>query len=212
MSLNGNEVAAESNQIFAGCLKIDAAVVLHVGVAERGHGLDEDGVGNSVEAAADPKGGARGAESRILGAQRGLQRRPQIEAIRCVAALRRGEPDLSAGLGDGLARRRPFTGVRQKLAGDAAARSRVLQEIRGLIPARRYGFRIVPDGLVRGEVESLILPEGSSKTTAHLVEAILVARHRAGRAGAIPFLIGVQSRTVPLEERAAVVIVGDRKS
>ena len=51
MSLNGDEVAAESNQIFAGYVEIHPPVVLCVGGVARADGVGVKNIGDAVEIA-----------------------------------------------------------------------------------------------------------------------------------------------------------------
>src|ERR1039457_7239557 len=86
-------------------------------------------------------------------------------------ALRRGQAHLRAVELNHFGVRRPFSGIRKQLPGDAPGGSRTLQELRGLIPAGGHVHRIVAQRLVGEEGEQLVpLDRKSTRlNSSHLV-------------------------------------------
>src|ERR1700682_1218382 len=200
-------VNTEGDQISLRRLVIEASVVLRIRAAAWGGGNDAHGIGNSIEALANAKRGAWLAKGRIGGAERGGQRRSEIQTTGNVAALGCRKADLCTGLRCEPRGERSLSRKGKHLSGYAARRSRALQELRRFEPSDRRSYRRVAQRLVGEEGEQLVLQNGSAYAAAFLIEPVVVAPYRGRISGTVPPLVGIQARAVPLEECRAVELV-----
>src|SRR5205085_504454 len=131
-----------------------------------------------------------------------------VQTARNIAALRRCKPGLRAAQRGETRRKRSLARIRKHLAGDAARWPGALQVLRRFKPGGRRSNRGVAQRLVGEEREHSVLQDRPADAAAFLIEPVGVAPYRGRSSGSVPALEGIQARTMPLEERAAVEFVG----